>query len=172
MSSLVDRNRELMIERLRGDPRLGGAEVVTAMPLMRVSIFTAVVAGVVGALVSQLVVGQGGLQFLLGMVAGYLAYAAYLLRTMGEPRVIGAMAVLTPEKVILLGSRRAGIAAEYNLADLESLEIRRKGNLLVTGKLGINPIQGESVTFFTTNRNLAAAFVAEFDEIRRQGSSA
>lgn len=159
-----------MIKRLHGDPRLGGAEVVAATPLMRVSIFAAVFAGVAGAILSQFLLGQGGLQFGLGMIAGYAAYFVYLMRTMGEPRVVGVMAALTPKKVILLGSRKAGIVAEYDIADLESLQILRKGNLLMMGKLAINQTDGEQITFMSTNRGVTAAFVAEFEELRRRGS--
>ncbi len=168
---MTERNRELMMQRLQGDPRLDGAEVVAATPLMRVSIFVAVFAGVAGAVVSQVLLGEGGLQFGLGMFAGYLAYWAYLKRTMGEPRVIGAMAALTRKKVVLLGSRRAGVVAEYDIADLESLEIVRKGNLLVMGKLAITPNEGDQITFMTTNRHLAAGFVGEFEELRRRDFS-
>ena len=158
-----------MIQRLQGDSRLGGAKVVAATPLMRVSIFVTVFAGVIGAIVFQLILGQGGLQFGAGMVAGYLAYFVYLRQTMGEPRVIGVMAVLTPKKVILLGSRRAGIVGEYETAEIESLEIIRKGNIIMMGKLALTPATGDKVTFMTTNRQIAAGFVAEFEEIRRGG---
>lgn len=166
---MAERNREVMIERLQGDPRLGGAKVVAAMPLMRVSIFVAVFSGVIGAIVFQLVLGQGGLQFGLGMVAGYLTYWAYLMRTMGEPRVLGVMAVLTTQKLILLGSRRKGIVGEYEIPNLESLNLLRKGNLLVMGKLVITPVDGDRLVFMTTNKGVTAGFVAEFEELRRRG---
>ena len=142
---------------------------MAATPLMRVSIFTTVFAGIIGAIVFQMIFGQGGLQFGVGMVAGYLAYFGYLMRTMGEPRVIGVMAVLTPKKVVLLGSRRAGIVGEYDIADIESLEMVRKGNILIMGKLALSPSTGDKVTFMTSNRQIAAGFVAEFEEIRRRG---
>jgi hypothetical protein len=167
MSSFADRNRELLIERVQGDPRLGGAKVRAATTLMRISLFALIFSGIVGALLAQIAFGEGGLQFGAGLFLGYLAYGIYLYLRMGEPRVVGVMAALTNKKVVLLGSRRAGIIAEYAIAEIENLEILRKGNLLIMGKLALTPAGGERAIFFTTNRRMATSFVEEYEEIRR-----
>ena len=167
MGSIADRNRDLLIQRIESDPRLEGAKVLAAAALMRVSVFVSVAAGVVGALAAQAAFGAGGFQFAAGLVAGYLVYFLYLWRTMKEPRVIGAMSALTAQKLLLLGSRKAGIVAEYALAELEDLRMLRKGNLLFMGKLEVRPAGAEPITFMTANRRMAMHLVAEFEKIRK-----
>ncbi len=167
MGSIADRNRELLIQRIEADPRLEGAKVLAAAALMRVSVLVSVAAGVVGALAAQAAFGAGGIQFAAGLAAGYLGYFLYLWRTMKEPRVIGAMSVLTAEKFLLLGSRRAGVVAEYRLAELEDLKMLRKGNLLVMGKLAVIPAGAEPIIFMTANRHMALHLVAEFEKIHK-----
>ena len=108
-------------------------------------------------------------EFGAGLALGYLAYFAYLAATMSEPRMIGAMAVLTKKRVLLLGSRKKGVVGDYPVAEIESLEMVRKGNILVMGKLAITPADGETLTFMTTNRHMARDFVAQFEEMRRRG---
>ncbi len=166
---MADRNRELLIQRLESDPRLNGEKVIAASALMRVSIIVTVFAGIVGAVAAQAAFGPGGLQFIIGLALGYLAYFGYLAATMGEPRVIGAMAALTPSRVVLLGSRKAGLVGDYPLQDLTRLEMTRKGNLFVMGKLAMTNPEGD-ITFWTTNRRMAQDFVARFEEMRQRGS--
>ena len=170
MSSIADRNRELLIQRIEGDPRLNGEKVIAAAALMRVSIIVTVIAGIAGAVAAQAAFGPGGLQFLIGLALGYLAYFGYLAATMGEPRVIGAMAALTPTRVVLLGSRKVGLVGDYPLKDIARLEVIRKGNLFVMGKLAMTTSEGKEITFWTTNRRMAQDFVARFEEMRPPGS--
>ena len=85
---------------------------------------------------------------------------------MKEPRIVGAMAALTKKRVVLLGSRKKGIVAEYPVAKIESLEMTRKGNIFVMGKMAIKPPDAERLTFMTTNRRMAQHFVAQFKEMR------
>ena len=125
-----------------------------------------VLAGILGVIFAQLLFGEGGLQFGIGMAGGYAAYFGYLALKMTEPRVIGAMAALTDSKVVLLGSRKAGIIGEWQLRKLERLEMTRKGNLFIMGKLAITPVGGETMTFLTTNRRLAQSFVEGYHEAR------
>jgi len=173
MASFADRNRELVIARLEANPHLEGAKVRAAAALMRVSIFALIAAGVIGAIAGQLAFGEGGLQFGIGMVAGYAVYFGYRFRTMGEPRVIGGVAALTDRKLILIGSRKSGVVGEYNISDIESLEMLRRGNLLIMGKIGLTPVGGDRVTFFSTNRRMGDDLVEQFNEIggRRAGST-
>ena len=111
---------------------MGGVRVRAATALMRVSLFALIFSGIVGALLAQIAFGEGGLQFGAGLFIGYLAYGIYLYATMGEPRVFGVMAALTNKKVVLLGSRRAGIIAEYAIDEIEQLQIlRRRGTCRV-----------------------------------------
>ena len=165
MASFADRNRDLMIARLENDPRLDGAKVKGATTLMRVSIIALVIAGVVGAVIGQLLLGEGGIQFLLGLAVGYAAYSGYQYFTMGEPRILGVMAALTDKKLLLLGSRKRGIVAEYNIRQIESLQVLRKGNLLMMGKIGLTPVGGEQIVFISTNRRMGNDFVAAFDRL-------
>ena len=143
--------------------------MVAATAVMRISIFATVFSGIVGAIVLQSLLGQGGLQFGIGLALGYIAYFAYKAVTLDEPRIIGAMAALTNKRVVLLGSRKKGVVAEYPVGEIESLEMTRKGNILVMGKLAITPPDEERLTFLTTNRHLARDFVVQFEEMRRRG---
>ena len=156
-----------MIERVQGDPRLEGARVHAATALMRVSIAMTVASGIIGVILAQLLFGEGGVQFGLGMALGYAAYFGYLALRMDEPRIIGAMAALTDKKLVLIGSRKKGIVAEWKLSQLESVEMSRRGNIFVMGKMQITPRQKEPLTFLTTNRRMALDFVERFNEIRR-----
>lgn len=169
MSSIADRNRELLIQRIQADPRLKGEKVIAAAALMRVSILVTVVAGIVGALALQAILGPGGLQFGIGLALGYVAYFAYLAATMGEPRIIGAMAALTPARVILLGSRKVGVVADYPVHEIAKLEMTRKGNMFITGKMLITTPEGNDLTFWTSNRRMAQDFAARFEEMRQRG---
>jgi hypothetical protein len=166
MSSITDRNRQLLIQRIQGDPRLDGAKVHGAAALMRVSITVTVLMGVVGAIVAQVLFGEGGIQFGVGMAAGYAGYFGYLALRMEEPRVIGAMAAVTDRRVVLLGSRKKGVVAEWKLEELDNLEMIRRGNLFIMGKLQITPAGGDPITFLTTNRRLALSFVETYEAIR------
>jgi hypothetical protein len=171
MSSIADRNRELLIQRVEHDPRLDGEEVIAVAAVMRISILVTVAAGIIGALVMQVVFGEGVLQFGLGLALGYLAYFGYLAATMDEPRIIGAMAVLTKTRFVLLGSRKRGLVAEYPVRQIESIDMLRKGNIFIMGKMAIKP-QGEApLTFMTTNRRMALDLVTKFEEMRPPGSS-
>jgi hypothetical protein len=168
---MADRNRELLIQRVENDPRLDGEKVIAAAAVMRISILVTVVAGLIGAVVLQVILGEGALQFALGLALGYIAYFAYLAATMNEPRIIGAMAVLTKTRFVLLGSRKKGLVAEYPIGQIESIDMLRKGNIFIMGKMAIKP-QGEArLTFMTTNRGMALDLVTKFEEMRSPGSS-
>ena len=170
MSSIADRNRDLLIERLQGDARLGGGKVLAAATLMRVSIFMLIGAGVLGAIVGQLIFGEGWVQFVVGVAVGYFAYYQFITRTMGPPRVIGVMAVLTDARVVLLGSKKAGVVGDWALDEVESIDLIRKGNLLIMGKVAITPVGGDRSSFFMSNRKMGREFVAKFQELRRHGA--
>ncbi len=133
---------------------------------MRVSVLVTVFSGIFGAIVVQSLLGQGALTFGVGLALGYGAYFAYLAITMDEPRVLGAMAALTSKRIVLLGSRKKGVVAEYSIGEVEDLEMTRKGNMLIMGKLAITPPDGERRTFMTTNRRMAQDFVKQFQEMR------
>lgn len=165
MASIADRNRDLLVERLQNDPRLGGAKVRAAAALMRVSVVALVAAGLAGALGGQLVFGEGGIQFGIGLAVGYTAYFGYRYLTMGEPRVIGVMAALTDKQILLLGSRKRGIVGEYDNREIKSLELLRKGNLLMMGKIGLTPADGEEIIFLSTNRRMGSDFVESFHSL-------
>lgn len=137
-----------------------------ATALTRVSLSMTVLAGILGVIVAQLLFGEGGIQFGIGMIMGYAAYFGYLAARMSEPRVAWVMAVLTDSKVVLLGSRKAGILEQWPIKKLESLEMTRKGNLLVMGKMAITPTGEETMVFFTTNRRLAQYFAESYREAR------
>ena len=169
MSSIADRNRNLLIKSLQGDPRIGDDPIVAAATLMRVSIFMMIGSGVVGLIIAQLILGEGMPQFLLGMVIGYGAYYLYLKRTMGEPRVVGLMAVLTNKKLVLLGSRKAGVVAEWKISEIESLDLVRRGNPFIMGKAVLTPVGGEPMTFLISQRKLGRDLVTKFQELHRGG---
>lgn len=166
MSSIADRNRELLIQRVENDPRLDGEKVIAVAAVMRISILVTVAAGIIGALLLQVVFGEGVLQFGLGLALGYIAYFAYLAARMDEPRIVGAMAALTEKRLVLLGSRKKGVVAEYAVSQIESIEMLRKGNMFVMGKMAIKPQGEEPLTFMTTNRRMALDLVTKFEEMR------
>jgi hypothetical protein len=167
MSSFADRNRERLIKQLEEDPRLGKAKVVSAVPMIRGSFVMLVVWGIVAAIAAQLIFGNGGVQFVIGLFIGYAAYIAYLVVTMGPPRIIGAMAVLTGDKLVLLGTRRTGVVAEWRRKDIEAIDVIRKGNLLVMGKISIRPVGEDGILFYLSNRQLGMHLVEAFNEGRR-----
>ena len=158
-----------MIQRIQRDPRVGGDTVIAATALMRISIFMLMGSGVIGLILAQLLFGEGLGQFLAGMLAGYAIYFLYVKRTMGEPQVVGLMAVLTDKNLVLLGSRKAGVVAEWKLTEIEDLELVRKGNLFVMGKLALTPVGSPPIGFFTSNRKLGRDFVESFQERRSSG---
>jgi hypothetical protein len=166
MSSLADRNREAVINQLKGDERIGNDQVLSVAPMMRVSVMLLVVSGIIGVFVFQAIFGVGGLQFGAGLLLGYAAYVVVALRTMGKPRIIGAMGVLTNRRLLLLGSRKVGVAAEWKLADLEDIELNRKGNLLVMGKIAIVPKDGNVLRFYLSNRKMGAHFMDAYRELQ------
>jgi hypothetical protein len=167
MSSIADRNRERLIKQLDGDPRIGKDKVLSAVPMIRGSFVMLVLWGVVAAMLAQIGFGTGGLQFGIGLFIGYAAYVIYLLVTMGPPRVIGAMAVLTKNKLVLLGTRRAGIVAEWPRKNIEAIDVLRRGNLLTMGKIRILPSGEDGILFYLSNRQLGRHFVETFDKGRR-----
>jgi hypothetical protein len=113
------------------------------------------------------VFGNGGLQFGIGLFVGYAAYIAYLLITMGAPRVIGAMAVLTKNKLVLLGTRRVGVVAEWQRKDIDDIDVLRNGNMLVMGKIRIRPKGEDGMVFYLSNRDLGRHFIDTYREGRR-----
>ena len=127
-----------------------------------------VLSGIIGVILFQFLFGYGGLQFGIGLILGYAAYIVIILRTMGSPRVIGAMAVLTNRRLLLLGSKRVGIAAEWQLSDLDGIELNRKGNLLVMGKITVVPSGGEPLRFYLSNRSMGAHFIDSYRELQGQ----
>ena len=167
MSSLSDRRRERLIQQLDGDSRLGKTKVLSAVPMIRGSFVMLVMSGVVAAIVAQVVFGNGGLQFGIGLFVGYAAYIAYLLITMGAPRVIGAMAVLTKNKLVLLGTRRVGVVAEWQRKDIDDIDVLRNGNMLVMGKIRIRPKGEDGMVFYLSNRDLGRHFIDTYREGRR-----
>ncbi|MDJ0665355.1 MAG: hypothetical protein QNJ75_12455 [Acidimicrobiia bacterium] len=166
MSSFADRNREAVINQLQNDERIGTDTILSVAPLMRVSVMLLVISGIVGVLVFQILFGFGGLQFGIGLVLGYVAYVLIALRTMGAPRVIGAMGVLTDRRLMLLGSKRVGIAGEWSLSDLDSIELTRKGNLLVMGKIMVVPKEGKAMGFYLSNRGMGVHFMDAYRELQ------
>lgn len=166
MSSFADRNREAVINQLQDDERIGGDTILSVAPLMRVSVMLLVISGIVGVLVFQIIFGFGGLQFGIGLVLGYVAYVLVALRTMGTPRVIGAMGVLTDRRLMLLGSKRVGIAGEWNLSDLDSIELTRRGNLLVMGKIKVVPREDNAMNFYLSNRGMGVHFMDAYRELQ------
>jgi hypothetical protein len=166
MSSFADRNREAMINQLKSDERIGNDQILSVAPMMRVSVMLLVVSGIIGVFVFQIIFGVGGLQFGAGLLLGYASYVVVALRTMGKPRVIGAMGVLTNRRLLLLGSKKVGIAAEWKLADLEDIELNRRGNLLVMGKIAIVPKDGNVLRFYLSNRRMGAHFMDAYRELQ------
>ena len=166
MSSFADRNREAVINQLKDDKRIGGDKIRSVVPLMRVSVMLLVISGIVGVLVFQILFGFGGLQFGIGLILGYAGYVVVALRTMGKPRVIGAMGVLTNRRLLLLGSKRVGIAAEWDLSDLETIELNRRGNLLMMGKITVVPKGDSPMRFYISNRGMGGHFMDTYGELQ------
>ena len=164
MSSFSERNRAAVINQLEGDKRIGNDKILSVAPLMRVSVMLLVASGIVGVLVFQILFGFGGLQFAIGLILGYVGYVVIALRTMGSPRVIGAMAVLTNRRLLLLGSKKVGIAGEWNLSDIDDVELNRKGNLLMMGKITIIPKGGDPMRFYLSNRGMGVHFMDSYRE--------
>ncbi len=162
MSSFSDRNRAAVISQLEDDKRIGNDKILSVTPLMRVSVMLLVASGIIGVLVFQILFGFGGIQFAAGLILGYAAYVVIALRTMGEPRVIGAMAVLTNRRLLLLGSKKVGIAAEWNLSDLDDIELNRKGNLLMMGKITIRAKGENPMRFYLSNRGMGVHFMDSY----------
>ncbi len=167
MSSFAERNREAVIRQLQGDDRIGGDEVLSVAPVMRVSIMMLVISGILGVMVFQVVLGSGGIQFGLGLAVGYGAYVGYLLATMGHPKLVGAMAVLTNKRVLLLGSKKIGVAGDWEHRDLETIELNRKGNFLVMGRITIVPTDGQRLRFFLSNRRMGMHFMETYGGLRK-----
>ena len=166
MASFAERNRERVIQQFESDPRIGKGKVLSVAPLIRGSFVMLVLSGVVGAIAAQLIFGNGGFQFIAGLVVGYAAYVLYKMRTMRSPRMIGAMAVLTRDKLLLLGSRRVGVAAEWRTKNIERIDLLRRGNLLIMGKIAIKPVDEDGVVFFLSNRSMGIHLVESFGELR------
>ena len=165
---MADRNPNQLIQRLQSDPRVDDT-VIAATALMRISIFMMMGSGVIGLILVQVLFGEGLGQFLAGMLAGYALYFLYVKRTMGEPNVVGVMAVLTDKNLLLLGSRKAGVVAKWKLNEIESLELVRKGNLFTMGKLALTPVGSTPIGFFTSNRTQGRKFVESFQEMGSSG---
>ena len=133
---------------------------------MRLSVMMLVISGILGVFAFQAAFGLGGIQFGIGLLLGYAAYVLIILRTMGPPRIIGAMAVLTNRRLLLLGSRRVGVAGEWRLSDLADIELNRKGNLLVMGKITLIPREGDAMRFFLSNRAMGRHFMDAYQELQ------
>jgi hypothetical protein len=166
MASFADRSRQAYIEQLQKDPRIGEDTITSIVPVMRVSVMMLVFAGLIGVVGVQAWLGFGGFQFLLGMAVGYLAYGAYVLGTMEPPRFIGAMAVLTERRLLLLGSKRVGVAAEWELSAIEEITQLRKGNLLIVGKIAIKPTGSDPLRFFASNPAMGRHFMEQYRKQR------
>ncbi len=167
MSSFAERNREAIIRQLEGDSRLGSDKILSVAPVMRASVMMLVFSGIIGVIVVQYIIGFGGFQFAIGLIAGYAAYIAYLLATMGQPRMIGAMGVLTNKRVVLLGSKRVGIAGDWKHSDIETIKLLRKGNLLIMGKIAITPVGAKRLDFFLSNRGMGLHFMEQYEKLRK-----
>jgi hypothetical protein len=168
MSSFADRSRERLMQQLDGDPRLEKAKVLSATPLIRGSVVMLMISGIVGALILQVIFGSGGFPFAIGLVLGYTAYIVFKLYTMGPPKVIAVMAALTRNKLILLGSRRVGIAAEWDRKSIEDIDLLRRGNLFIMGKIAIRVSGEKPVKFFLSNRKIGQHFVDTFHKSRKR----
>ena len=166
MASFAERSREAYIRQIQDKPQIGNDNVLSAVPLMRMNMIMLLVAGIVGALAVQTLLGFGSLQFPLGLAVGYVAYFAYVLGTMEQPRFLGAMGVLTDKRIILLGSRRVGVAGEWSLSHIEDVEQQRKGNLFIAGKILIKPIDGNPYRFFVSNPAMGTHFVEQYRQLR------
>ena len=155
----------MIIEQLTNDPRIGGEKVVSAAALMRGSFVMLVASGIVGAFLGQIVLGSGGLQFGIGLVVGYVAYILFFWFRMEAPKFIGAMGALTEKRFMLLGSRRVGVAGEWSLKEIDDIELLRKGNIFVMGKLGLNVKGEDRRVFFIANRKMGRHLVESYKEL-------
>ncbi|MCP3997816.1 MAG: hypothetical protein GY722_22550 [bacterium] len=166
MSRFAEQTRERIVKQLQGDPRLSGETVLAGATLTRISFFILGASGVAGFIFMLAFFGSGGLQLAIGLLLGYAAYIAFLLYVKGGPRVLGLFGVLTKRKLVLLGSSRAGVIKEWKLKQIESMELLRKGNLIVMGKLAIKPSQEEQMVFFVSNKGLGIHLVEKYQELR------
>ena len=166
MSSFAERSRNMLIEQLTNDPRVGGEKVISAAALMRGSFVMLVLSGILGAFVVQIIFDAGGLQFGIGLGLGYLAYIALFYYRSERPRFIAAMATLTDKRFLLLGSKRVGIAGDWKLSEVEDLKLIRKGNIFMMGKVGLHVVGEERRrVFFIANRKMGYHLVESYDEL-------
>lgn len=166
MRRFSDRARERLIAQLQDDPRLGGDDVLSATPLTRASFLMLGLSGILGFVFVVSFFGSGSGQLILGLFLGYAVYVLYVLYVKPGPRLIGLFAVLTTKRVVLLGSSRTGEIENWKHNELESIELRRKGNLLIMGKLAFMPRKGETMVFFVSNQPLGRHFAAEWQRLR------
>ncbi len=166
MSKFSDRARERLISQLSSDPRLGGETVLSAAPMTRASFLMLGLSGVLGFIFVLSFFGSGSAQLIIGLFVGYAAYLAFVLYLKPGPRLIGLFGVLTNKKVVLLGSSKMGVVQEWKLSELDSVELRRKGNFIIMGKVAFNPRKGEPMVFFVSNQPLGRHFVAEWQRLR------
>ena len=61
---------------------------------------------------------------------------------------------------------RVGIAGKWNLKEIENIELMRKGNILVMGKIAIKPVGADALRFFLSNRGMGLHFVERYQELR------
>ena len=165
MGKFAEQTRERIVRQLQGDSRLSGETVLAAATLTRISFFMLGASGVAGFIFMLAFFGSGGLQLGLGLLIGYSAYILVLLYVKDGPRVLGLFGVLTKRKLILLGSSRVGIIKEWKLRELESLEMIRKGNLIVMGKLAIKPRKEDRMVFLVSNQGLGRYLVEKYEEL-------
>ncbi len=166
MSRFSDRARERLVAQLQEDPRLDGDDVLSATPLTRASFLMLGFSGILGFIFVVSFFGPGSAQLLLGLFLGYAVYVVYVLYIKPGPRLFGLFAVLTTGRVVLLGSSRAGVIEEWKHSQLESVELRRKGNLIIMGKLAFTPRKGDTMVFFVSNQPLGRHFAAEWQRLR------
>jgi len=168
MSKFSERARERIIEQLQTDPRLEGETVLSAATLSRASFFMLGISGVLGFILVVALLGPGGLQLILGLFLGYGAYAAYILFVKPGPRAIGVFAVLTRKKVVLLGTSRKGIIHEWKRTEIKEIEMRRRGNLLIMGKIAFVPRKGDPWVLFVSNQGMGRHLVDQWQATTRR----
>jgi len=168
MSKFSERARERIIDQLQTDPRLEGETVLSAATLSRASFLMLGLSGVLGFIIIVTILGPGGLQLVLGLLLGYGAYAAYIIFAKPGPRVLGVFAVLTKKKVVLLGSSRKGVIHEWKRTELKAIEQRRRGNLLIMGKVAFVPRKGDPWVFFVSNQGLGRHLVDQWQATTRR----
>lgn len=162
MSKFSERARERIIDQLQTDPRLEGETVLSAATLTRASFLMLGLSGVLGFILVVTFLGPGSIQLLLGLLVGYGAYVAYILLAKPGPRVLGAFAVLTKKKVVLLGSSRKGVIHKWKRNELKEVEQRRRGNLLIMGKIAFVPREGDPWVFFVSNQGMGRHLVEQW----------